>query len=728
VLVTLSRALAPLLPLVTEEIHTGLTGADSVHLQDWPDVSSWPEERELVAAMDRVRDVCSAGLALRKANDLRGRLPLRQLVVAGAGIDGVRGFADLVRDELNVKDVVFHDGGIERFATFQLAINARVVGPKLGADMKTVMGASRSGQWRMLEPDAEGRPRVEVGGRELVGDEFDLRLQSKEGVASQALPGNEAIVVLDTEVTPELEAEGLVRETFATLRTDGRVGGASRSAELPVMIPGAAERHWRRALSRGVLPDTAYRTVTPEPTASRWKVPAATTTDAASLELSFFDDGKLDGGRLANNAWLQELPESRTKLVWDNALLLGPATAKALELAHEDVVALEHDGARIELPVYILPGQAAGTGAVALGYGRRRAGYVGGDVDEGTRVGVDVAPLRRSNSPWLLTNVRVTKTGRRYALATTQDHWAIDELGKKERERRSHHLVREVSREDYRSDPGLVRDLDHHPPLKSLWTKEQRDGHQWGMSIDLSKCVGCNACVTACQSENNIPVVGKEEVLNGREMHWIRIDRYFQGEAEAPSVAQQPLACAHCESAPCEQVCPVAATMHGHEGTNDMVYNRCIGTRYCANNCPYKVRRFNFLDYHEDLDRGGEGNERIRLMVHNPDVTVRHRGVMEKCTYCTQRIKGAKHDARIAGRRLRDGDITPACAQACPTEAIVFGDLNDDTSRVSRAQADARSYALLAELNIAPRTRYLARITNPNPALSSVAGRTEEGS
>jgi isoleucyl-tRNA synthetase len=249
VLVTLSRALAPLLPLVTEEIHTGLTGADSVHLQDWPDVSSWPEERELVAAMDRVRDVCSAGLALRKANDLRGRLPLRRLVVAGAGIDGVRGFADLVRDELNVKDVVFHDGGIERFATFQLAINARVVGPKLGADMKTVMGASRSGQWRMLEPDAEGRPRVEVGGRELVGDEFDLRLQSKEGVASQALPGNEAIVVLDTEVTPELEAEGLVRDLVRLVqqaRKDAGLHVSDRIAlglSLPAEVRAAVEGH-----------------------------------------------------------------------------------------------------------------------------------------------------------------------------------------------------------------------------------------------------------------------------------------------------------------------------------------------------------------------------------------------------------------------------------------------------------------------------------------------------
>ncbi|MEZ4439869.1 MAG: TAT-variant-translocated molybdopterin oxidoreductase [Polyangiaceae bacterium] len=524
-------------------------------------------------------------------------------------------------------------------------------------------------------------------------------------------------VVAELAGQPDRSAEQLVRDTFLAL-TAGESDEPARDNALPVLIPAAPERRFRRALETGVVDADAYAVVTPSLRSARIDLsPAAPVAD---LELTIFDDGKVDAGRLANNAWLQETPETRTKLVWDNALLLGPATAAALGVTDEEVVRLEREGASLELPVYIMPGQAAGTGAVALGYGRRRAGTVGGHVDDGFVVGVDVAPLRRSSSPWLVTGLSLTKTGRRYRLATTQDHWAMDELGMKERERRSHHLVREVSSATYAAEPEVIHEMDHHPPLESLWSREPGEGHQWGMSIDLSKCVGCNACTVACQSENNIPVVGKDEVLNGREMHWLRIDRYFQGDPEMPRVAQQPVACAHCESAPCEEVCPVAATMHSHEGTNDMVYNRCIGTRYCANNCPYKVRRFNFLDYHEDLHRGGEANERVRLMVFNPDVTVRPRGVMEKCTYCTQRIKGAKHDARIDGRALRDGDVTPACAQACPTQAIVFGDVADPDAKVSRAHGLKRSYALLAELNIRPRTRYLARIINPNPALSQL--------
>jgi molybdopterin-containing oxidoreductase family iron-sulfur binding subunit len=275
-------------------------------------------------------------------------------------------------------------------------------------------------------------------------------------------------------------------------------------------------------------------------------------------------------------------------------------------------------------------------------------------------------------------------------------------------------LVREATLEHYKEHPDFAEHIVHHPPLESLWEEHEYTGHRWGMSIDLSKCIGCNACVVACQSENNIPIVGKDQVLVGREMHWIRIDRYFQGSVDDPGFAHQPLACHHCELAPCEQVCPVNATVHSHEGLNDMVYNRCVGTRYCANNCPYKVRRFNYFDNQPELK---DANDEIVKLMFNPEVTVRSRGVMEKCTYCVQRIQNVKIKARNAGQPIADGEIQTACQQVCPTQAIAFGDLADSGSEVARQQQLDRAYALLGELNVKPRTMYLARIRNPNPEL-----------
>jgi len=348
-----------------------------------------------------------------------------------------------------------------------------------------------------------------------------------------------------------------------------------------------------------------------------------------------------------------------------------------------------------------VPGQAAGTVILPLGYGRWHAGSVG------SGVGADAYQLRTSVA-WDGGECTLRRTGRRYQFAEVQDHWTIDAVGAAERSRRAPLLVREANVDYYAAHPHFAAEMEHLPPLTSLWAEPGYPGHRWGMAIDLSACIGCGACITACVAENNIPVVGRERVREGREMHWLRVDRYFSGDPAQPRSVSQPVTCHHCELAPCEQVCPVAATVHSSEGLNDMVYNRCVGTRYCANNCPYKVRRFNYFNYRPQM------SEQARL-AQNPEVTVRSRGVMEKCTYCVQRIQQAKIAAKNARRPLADGEITPACAQTCPTGAIVFGDLSDPHSRVRQLHEHPRAYYLLAELNIKPRTAYLAKLRNPAP-------------
>ncbi len=510
----------------------------------------------------------------------------------------------------------------------------------------------------------------------------------------------------------------LVRQTFGRLVSDRRAGPQAD-----------AESLWRKTVQEGLLPESRFPALDVQLASSADEILAriapvafsgmASRAEAADrapgLELVFCRDSSLHDGRWANNGWLQETPDPVTKLTWDNAAWVSPATAKALGVKTGSVVRLALGHQAVEIPVYVLPGQAAGSIAVALGYGRTAAGRVGGDTAEGVQpVGTDVYMLRTRAAMHFASGVVVEATGRHVELATTQDHHAIDTVGLRGRAERLGELVRQATLRYYRQHPHFAQHVVHHPPLESLWQEPMYEGYRWGMAIDLSKCIGCNACMVACQAENNVPVVGKEQVLRGREMHWIRVDRYFQGPVEDPQVAFQVVACQQCENAPCEQVCPVAATVHSHEGLNDMVYNRCIGTRYCANNCPYKVRRFNFFNYHKDLQ--SPENEVLKLL-YNPEVTVRSRGVMEKCTYCVQRIQAAKIAARHRGQPVRDGQVRTACQQVCPTSAIVFGDLGDPSSAVARAAGSDRAYAMLAELNVKPRTAYLARIRNPNPLL-----------
>jgi len=458
---------------------------------------------------------------------------------------------------------------------------------------------------------------------------------------------------------------------------------------------GNFERTWQRVLHDG---GHGWPTKEVIPSEVATVNPVDSGPAVGELELSFICGSVFDG-RFANNAWLQELPDPVTKLTWGNAALVSPKLAEEYQLANEDVVELEVDGRKLEIPVWISPGQADNSISIALGYGRTAAGRVG------SGVGFNAYSLRTSDKMWFASGVKMRKTGGKHKLACTQDHGSME----------GRPIVRENTLAGYKEKAEFYPKEIEHPPLVSLWDEHKYDeGYQWGMSIDLNACTGCNACVIACQAENNIPVVGKEQVRNAREMHWMRIDRYYAGDISDPEVAVQPMNCQHCEMAPCEQVCPVAATSHDPEGLNVMVYNRCIGTRYCSNNCPYKVRRFNFFNYTKDLPE-------LIQMAQNPEVTVRFRGVMEKCTYCIQRIAVGKINAKNEGRTVADGEIRTACEAACPAQAIVFGNINDPNSRITQLRKNDRRYRVLEELNVRPRTTYLAKLRNPNPALVKVS-------
>ena len=506
------------------------------------------------------------------------------------------------------------------------------------------------------------------------------------------------------------------------------------------------ELRWKKFLREGYLPDSAPAVVTPPlawgviHTAIKAHLAKPASVSAAPtperLEVIFQRDYRLDDGAFNNNGWLQELPDPITKLTWENVVTLSPKTARALGVYFENPerakllapwVRIELNGRTLEAPVWVQPGQADATLGLALGYGRSRTGGVGRDS------GYNAYALRQTTALHFATGARLTSLGREHPLATAQDHWAME----------GRPIVREANYEEFRRRPDFAQhmDLDEHLPRNAALHEhpyqkhpELKGLHQWGLAIDLNACVGCSACVVACQSENNIPIVGKDQVARGREMHWIRIERYFSvaptdGELGNPQVLNLPMFCQHCENAPCEYVCPVNATVHDDEGLNVMVYNRCVGTRYCSNNCPYKVRRFNYFDFNQrPLDRlyagplAPKGMPDLVQMAKNPEVTVRMRGVMEKCTYCIQRIEQAKIAQKVkAGAskevRVPDGTITPACAQACPAEAIVFGDVSDPASRVALHKQDPRNYPVLGFLNTLPRTTFLARIRNPNPRM-----------
>jgi molybdopterin-containing oxidoreductase family iron-sulfur binding subunit len=440
----------------------------------------------------------------------------------------------------------------------------------------------------------------------------------------------------------------------------------------------ALETRWRQSLHDGFVAETSAA-----PVAAQARVGTGfVAPESEGIEIVFAPDPTIWDGRFANLAWLQELPKPLSKLTWDNVVALSPETARSLGAELGDMVRIEHGGRAIEGPAWPEPGQPDGVATLFLGYGRRLAGRVG------DAIGYDGFALRDPESPWLLAGASLARTGERHRLATTQMHGSLDGFD----------LVRRVAARDAAVTGGNEK---HHASLYEGWPASDP---AWGMVIDLDLCVGCNACVVACQAENNVPPVGKSQVEMGREMHWLRIDRYYAGPADAPETYFQPVPCMHCQKAPCEIGCPVHATVHGPEGLNEMVYNRCIGTRTCSSYCPYKVRRFNWYDYTRDVAPSIEAQR-------NPDVTVRGRGVMEKCSYCIQRINGARIAAQKEGRAIRDGEVVTACQAACPSGAIVFGNLADAASAVAEAAASPRNYTLLNELDTRPRTTYLARVS-----------------
>jgi molybdopterin-containing oxidoreductase family iron-sulfur binding subunit len=512
-------------------------------------------------------------------------------------------------------------------------------------------------------------------------------------------------------------------------------------------VGGNFEEAWKKYLHDGYHAGTAAKTVP-----VNLKL-AAVTEEAAklsvnvpgkdSLEVIFHRDYSLDDGRYNNNGWLQEMPDPITKMTWDNAVVVSRKTAADLGLNNSDLVEVSLGNRTVRGPIWVQPGQADNTIGLALGYGREKSGRVG------QKTGFNVYPLRTTAAENIAFGARLTAAGGTYPISCTQDHWSLE----------GRPIVREANLEQYRAHPDFARKMNaEEPPLNESLYPNPLDKakatalHQWGMSIDLNMCVGCSACVMACQSENNIPIVGKDQVKRGREMQWIRIDRYYAGHpakrkyidtykleklqqyeewVDDPQVLTQPMLCQHCESAPCENVCPVNATVHDQEGLNVMVYNRCVGTRYCSNNCPYKVRRFNYFDYNKrpinalykgPLAKRQEDEWDLIKMIKNPDVTVRMRGVMEKCTFCIQRIESAKINQKVKAGASGDvvvptDSFTTACAQACPAGAIVFGNMNDPNSRVSKLKAQDRDYSVLDFLLTKPRLTYLAKVRNPNKAM-----------
>jgi len=538
-------------------------------------------------------------------------------------------------------------------------------------------------------------------------------------------------------ILPLFDGKSII-ELLAMLAADAVVDGQTIVRRtIGRLLSEDSDLEYRRVLHDGLLAGSGFPAVnaaaTVQPQATAIAGPSTGQAPAAGgLELRFQPDTRIYDGRFANNGWLQELPDALSKLTWDNAALLSKRDADALGVDNDDVIRIDLAGRTLEIAAFILPGQPVGVIGLPLGYGRWAAGNIGSGLGFNTYTLRSVAAMHHAPA------AGVTKTGSKYQLASTVEHHIIDPVGIKAREARvgqkghSGKIIREATLEQYQNDPHAPHHGQHHGVSLQLFQPPHSfdQPRAWGMAIDMTACIGCNACVVACQSENNVPIVGKEQVLVNREMHWLRIDRYFKGQADDPNpeVVFQPMMCVHCENAPCEQVCPVAATVHDTEGLNTMVYNRCIGTRYCSNNCPYKVRRFNYFDWHSRDPRGGrfpapwlgmpdtqqrQSIDKIKQMVFNPEVTVRMRGVMEKCTFCVQRIHNTSIAKRNAGEDIRDFDVVTACQQACPTEAIVFGNLNDKDAAVTKLHQNPRAYSVLEDLNTRPRTRHLALLRNP---------------
>ncbi|KAA6457519.1 4Fe-4S dicluster domain-containing protein [Acidobacteria bacterium AB60] len=486
-------------------------------------------------------------------------------------------------------------------------------------------------------------------------------------------------------------------------------------------IKGDFETGWRQVLHSGWIDNTAFETKGSAGAAFQGQVPAPLKADAASgsLEVIFRPDPNVYDGRYSNVGWLQELPKPVTNLSWDNAALVSPWTMDKLKLEEEDIIELNVNGKTVKAPVIFAPGHPEDSVTVLLGYGREFAGRVG------SGAGYNAYAIRMSSAPFY-TNGTVKKVDGKWGIAITKSHYqdhrgeaaggvmkpdrsleGVEALGERG-------IIRYATLDEYKAHPGFANEGEGHEKTDmgtSMFPNWTYKDNAWGMSIDMNSCTGCNACVVSCYAENNIAVVGKQQVRIGRNMQWIRIDSYYEGDLAAPRAHFQPMLCQHCENAPCEQVCPVGATVHTPEGLNTMVYNRCVGTRYCSNNCPYKVRRFNFLLF-SDFE-----TESLKLM-RNPDVSVRSRGVMEKCSYCVQRIQAAKIEADKENRAIRDGEIQTACQQACPAQVITFGNINDKNSRVAKLRNDERTYQVLADLNTRPRTTYVAAVINPNSELA----------
>jgi molybdopterin-containing oxidoreductase family iron-sulfur binding subunit len=456
---------------------------------------------------------------------------------------------------------------------------------------------------------------------------------------------------------------------------------------------GDFETLWQKSLHDGSVAGTAVAEVK---AAGSVNLPPLTSAPVSGVEVVFRPDPTIGDGTYSNNGWLQELPKPQSKMTWDNVILISPKAATDMHIDKGHVLRVTVDGKSIEGPTWILPGHAEDSVTITFGYGREGSGRVG------NKIGYNAYSIQNAATPYVAAG-SVVKTGRTYRIANVQETQTM--AGREP--------VRAADLAEFRQHPDFPTMYDKPlPPDLTLYHPEQfpYTGYKWGMAIDLNVCIGCHSCIIACQAENNIAVVGKDQVARGRHMHWIRVDRYYSGNLDDPEIYNQPIPCMHCENAPCELVCPVAATVHSDEGINQMVYNRCVGTRYCSNNCPYKVRRFNFYLYSDWETPSLYG-------VRNPDVTVRSRGVMEKCTYCIQRIQEVKIQTEKEGRRAYDGEIRTACQQVCPTEAITFGDLNDPNSKVAKLQALRRNYGLLDELNTRPRTKYLGYVRNPNEAL-----------